>query len=59
MAGDEETKLRSEAAKRRVDNWLASRIGSAEKPKSGGEQLGTGGSGKWFSADGCIEQFRR
>ena len=51
----------------RVDNWLASRVESTEKPRSGdavshepssGEQLGTGGSGKWFSADGRIKQFR-
>ena len=35
LAEDEETKLRSEAAKHRVDNWLASRIGSTEKPRSG------------------------
>ena len=32
---DEETKLRSEAAKLRVDNWLASRVESTEKPRSG------------------------
>ena len=36
LAEDEETKLRSEAAKLRVDNWLASRVGSTEKPRSGG-----------------------
>ena len=69
LAEDEETKLRSEAAKLRVDNWLASRVESTEKPRSGdavsheprgsGEQLGTGGSGKWFSADGRIKQFSR
>ena len=35
LAEDEETKLRSEAAKLRVDNWLASRVGSTEKPRSG------------------------
>ena len=35
LAEDEETKLRSEAAKRRVDNWLASRVESTEKPRSG------------------------
>ena len=31
---DEETKLRSEAAKLRVNNWLASRVGTTEKPTS-------------------------
>ena len=35
LAEDEETKLRSEAAKLGVDNWLASRVGSTEKPRSG------------------------
>ena len=35
LAEDEETKIRSEAAKLRVDNWLASRDGSTEKPRSG------------------------
>ena len=35
LAEDEETKLRSEAAKLRVDNWLASRVGSTEKLRSG------------------------
>ena len=35
VARDEETKLRSEAAKLRVDNWLASRVESTEKPRSG------------------------
>ena len=35
MVEDEETKLRSEAAQLRVDNWLASRVGSTEKPRSG------------------------
>ena len=31
---DEETKFRSEAAKLRVENWLASRVESTEKPRS-------------------------
>ena len=35
LAEDEETKLRWEAAKLRVDNWLASRVESTEKPRSG------------------------
>ena len=35
LAEDEETKLRSETAKLRVDNWLASRVESTEKPGSG------------------------
>ena len=35
LAEDEETKLRSEAAELRVDNWLASRDESTEKPRSG------------------------
>ena len=35
LAEDEETKFRSEAAKLRVDNWLASRVESTEKPRSG------------------------
>ena len=35
FAEDGETKLRSEAAKLRVDNWLASRVESTEKPRSG------------------------
>ena len=35
LAEDEETKLRSEAAKLRVDNCLASRVESTEKPRSG------------------------
>ena len=35
LAKDEETKFRSEAAKLRVDNWLASRVESTEKPRSG------------------------
>ena len=57
-----------EAAKLRVDNSLASRVVLTEKPRSGdgvshaewsGEQLGTGGCGKWFSADGRIKQFSR
>ena len=30
-----ETKPRSEAAKLRVDNWLANRVGWTEKPRSG------------------------
>ena len=34
LAEDEETKFRSEAAKLRVDNWLASRVESAEKSRS-------------------------
>ena len=34
LAEDEETKFRSEAAKSRVDNWLASRVESAEKSAS-------------------------
>ena len=32
LAEDEETKFRSEAAKLRVDNWLASRVESTGKP---------------------------
>ena len=35
LAEDEETKFRSEAAKLRVDHWLASRVESTEKPRSG------------------------
>ena len=35
LAEDEETKLRSEAAKLRVDHWLASRVESTEKPRGG------------------------
>ena len=35
LAENEVTKLRSEAAKLRVDNWLASRVESTEKPRSG------------------------
>ena len=35
LAEDEDEKLRSEAAKLRVDNWLASRVGSTEKLRSG------------------------
>ena len=35
LAEDEETKLKSEAAKLRVDNWLASRVGSTEKSRIG------------------------
>ena len=35
LAEDEETKFRSEAAKLRADNWLASRLESTEKPRSG------------------------
>ena len=35
LAEDEEMKLISEAAKLRVDNWLASRVGSTEQPRSG------------------------
>ena len=35
MAEDEETTFRSEAATLRVDNWLASRGESTEKPRSG------------------------
>ena len=68
LAEDEETKLRSEAATLRVDNKLASRVESTEKPRSGdavshepsgAAKLGTGGSGKWFSADGRIKQVSR
>ena len=36
LAEDEETKFRSEAAKLRVDNWLASRNESTEKSRSDG-----------------------
>ena len=35
LAEDEETKLRSETAKLRVNNWLASRVESTETPRSG------------------------
>ena len=35
LAQDEETKFRSEAAKLRVDNWLSSRVESAERWRSG------------------------
>ena len=35
LAEDEETKFRSEGAKLSVDNWLASRVESTEKPRSG------------------------
>ena len=35
LAEVEETKYRSEAAKLRVDNWLASRVESTEKPRIG------------------------
>ena len=35
LAEDEENFFRSEAAKFRVDNWLASRVESTEKPRSG------------------------
>ena len=37
LAGDEETKFRSEAAKLRVEGWWASRVESAEKSTRGGE----------------------
>ena len=35
LAQKGETKLRLEAAKLRVDNWLASRVELTEKPRSG------------------------
>ena len=35
LAEDEETKFRSEAAKLRVDNWLASRVESTDKSRGG------------------------
>ena len=37
LAEDDETKFNSEAAKLRVDGWLASRVESAEISTKGGE----------------------
>ena len=37
MVEDEQTKFRSEAAKLRVDGWLAGRVKSAEKIRRSGE----------------------